>query len=401
MRLGTKIFTGGMLFFVMLIGGCLFTMRGCLSKYDERFALPPVLYFEKNGNSFAISLVKFSKTTSSSQRGGFTSRSYDYLYFIQKNNAVTGEKLLSRKIDVPDRLKYYPEEMLGASANRAWIFLDELMAFDAETLEKIADKKSIEAKNPALKGWLPDERRYYQFDNSDSSISFTAKNGAKWTLNTTTLIASPKEEIGKAITDHNKSAYVRKLERMQEMNINFNEMIINQDTINKKWLGIYSKNEMAELREAVSLTTAYKTDSRRQIFYGSYNNVKENNAVIDKANLINLNTSAWFLDGGFLLDKQTAKPIWLTNPEACLVIYKNEIGREAKLMLCRVAANGKILWQLDTGLRNWIDWSYTGNRLFISGNNKSSDNNRCSIFLSVNLDSGIISSYDYFADSKL
>jgi len=395
-----KIFAGGLLFIVLLIGGCLFTLRGCLSKYDERFALPPVLYFEKNGQTIAVSLVKFSKTTSYTSKGGFTSKSFDHSYYIQKNNAVTGEKLLSEEIDVPGRLKHYPEEVLGAAANRAWIFLDELMAFDAETLQKVADKKIIEEKNPALKGSLPEEQRYYQFNNIDNTIEFTAKDGAKWVLNTATLMATLKEENDKEAIDDKLNEGMRKLKRMQEKNISFNEMIINQDTVNAQWWGMYSTSEIKKLNESVSLGTVYTQNSRRQFFTGRYSSPRENSFIINKENLNNINATAYFLDGGFLLNKQTAKPIWLINPDSRLVIYKNEIGHEAKLMLCRITTDGKIQWQLNTGLRNWVDWYYKDDYLFITGNNKSSDNNRCSILLSINLQTGIATTHNYFSDDN-
>jgi hypothetical protein len=400
MRTITKIFTAGVLFIGLLITGFMFLLRGCLSKYDERYAYPPVLYFNNNGNETAVSLVNFSKTTSYTQHGGFTSKSFDHEYFIQSNDAITGEKVLTKPIEGHSIIKHFPVTVMGASNNKAWIFIDELMAFDAVTLEKVVDRKKIEEKNPVLKDQLPDESRYYQFNDEDKNIGFTARDGARWVLNTTTLSATPKEENKKTAAIHIALEWTRKLERLQEMNISFNEMIINQDTVNKQWMGLYSADEITVLNERVSLGPVYTQDSRRQLFTGTYNSPREHDFLIDKTGLINVNASAWFLDGGFLLNKQTAKPIWLSNPFGCLVVYKSEVGQEARLVLCRLCANGKVQWKYNTGLRNFIDWEYAGNKLFISGNDKSSDNNRCSLLLTVDLNSGTVNSYDYYSDQQ-
>ena len=179
----------------LFIAGLLFLIRGCLSKYDERSAIPVSLYFEKKGKGIIFSLVKFEKTTSYQQDGGFINKSVNTSYFIQSNDAVTAQKLSDKKIKEHSDIKYHPVEMMGAAHGQAWIFMGELMAFDPFSLEKKADAKIIQEKNPQLKDRLPFERRFYVFDRNDSNIHITAADGSRWELNTTTLIASAEEPL--------------------------------------------------------------------------------------------------------------------------------------------------------------------------------------------------------------
>ena len=42
---------GGAIVIIAIVAGFIFLLRGCLSGYDERSAITPVLYFEKDGKA--------------------------------------------------------------------------------------------------------------------------------------------------------------------------------------------------------------------------------------------------------------------------------------------------------------------------------------------------------------
>lgn len=169
----------------------IFGLRSCLSKYDERSALPPALYFKKDSSSVLVSLVKFSKTNSYSESQGMIRKSVTNYYYIQNNDAVTGAKISS--VEIGDEIKHFPEKMLGTDGRNAWVFLNELLAFDAFSLQKVADIEIIEAKNPSLSGMMPLESNYYKFDDQLQAIIFTSNDGKEWLLDSKTLIAKPYE----------------------------------------------------------------------------------------------------------------------------------------------------------------------------------------------------------------
>jgi len=115
----------------LIITGFVIGIRSCLSKYDEHSALPPVLYFKNDSIAILFSLVKFSKTTSYSTKGGFTNKSISNHYYSQTNSALTGEKIAASEIEEVKAIKHFPEVVMGAAGNNAWIFLNGLMAIDA------------------------------------------------------------------------------------------------------------------------------------------------------------------------------------------------------------------------------------------------------------------------------
>ncbi|MBK8520677.1 MAG: hypothetical protein IPL54_07245 [Chitinophagaceae bacterium] len=83
---------------------------------------------------------------------------------------------------------------MGTGNGNAWVFIGELLAFDPFTLEKTADREMIEAKNPQLKGKMPGEKNYYEYNDANDEILITATDGMKYTLSTTSLLATAIDE---------------------------------------------------------------------------------------------------------------------------------------------------------------------------------------------------------------
>src|SRR5688572_5521718 len=111
-----------------IVFGIIYLIRGCLSQFDERSALPRILYFKKDNQAVIFTLVKFEKATSYSRKGGMVQKSVSTNYSVQVNDAITGNKLKDRKIKHHSDIKIYPIEVMGASKNAAWAFIGEPMA---------------------------------------------------------------------------------------------------------------------------------------------------------------------------------------------------------------------------------------------------------------------------------
>ena len=52
---------GGAIVIIAIVAGFIFLLRGCLSGYDERSAITPVLYFEKDGKAVVFSIVEYGE----------------------------------------------------------------------------------------------------------------------------------------------------------------------------------------------------------------------------------------------------------------------------------------------------------------------------------------------------
>jgi hypothetical protein len=187
---------GGAIVIIAIVAGFIFLLRGCLSRYDERSVITPALYFEKDGKSVIFTVVEYGKATSYKSGPSGTYKNMSVNYFIQSNDATTAALIGNKKIKHSSDITFRPITIMGDGNNKAWVFLGELLAFDPFTLEKIADKKIIEAKNPQLKGKMPDEERYYEYNHISNAILITATDGMKFLLSTTDLKAVAIDEVG-------------------------------------------------------------------------------------------------------------------------------------------------------------------------------------------------------------
>lgn len=251
------------LLILLIIGGFIvgfiFLLRGCLSKYDERSAQGPIIYVKKGDKSVVVAIVKFEKTQSYSQKGNFISKSVSTTYYLQSNDAVTGKKLIEKKLKHHSDISHYPVEVIGEKDGRIWVFVGEPMAFDAFTLDEIANIKILEDKNSALRGKLPQERRFYVFDHDSGNIIITATDGTLWELDNNTLLMASTEDDGKATT---KSLQTKNLEKQ----IRQNDSLIVQLTREKlqKPLQQFSRKEITPAQHRKIVEGFY--DQRTQLY---------------------------------------------------------------------------------------------------------------------------------------
>ena len=459
-----KIITSTLLLIIISIGGCMFLMRGCLAKYDERCALPPVMYFEKDGRQVLIAIVKYDKAVSYYRNGGHTSKSVSTTYYLQSNDAITGAKIGQQKIKDHSDIKEYPVETLGAANQLAWIFAGELMAYDPFTLEKKADREILEAKNPLLKGRLPKERQYYRFNSIDGTITVTVNDGSKWRLNTTSMLAvastgeEDEEPFETAIAKANEQVEQVKKEidssanawqqqqnnpSLRQANYKRRELLYKkQDSLNKVKYSIQNLQQKAKERnraienfQNMRLGESYSQikvncDTANGFFYGIYAPdefkklyerfdyrseydetsrrifltttiiTKDDNLLFDKEHASWPNQSQTFLHGGFLLDKKTGMPIRLANDR--LVIHKTQIGKDGLIQVSRIDPTGNVFWTTNTKLSEWIDWFVTADHLYIFGkNNEALTTSDCNVLLIIDLTTGKANAFDYFTDKTI
>lgn len=466
---------GGAIVIIGLIAGFIFLLRGCLAGYDERSAMAPALYFEKDGKSVVFTIIEYGKATSYSSGPRGTYKSMSTNYFIQANDAVTAELISNKKIIHNSDIKFHPVKVMGAANGKAWVFVNELQAYDPFTLEKIADRSIIEAKNPELKGKMPDEERYYKFDRLSNSILITASDGMKYLLSTADLKAAaaddnvisknPLEAKIKALKKQadayqeqyragydryrafNKlysekkisyAAYAdssknfrssqdslskwrdnvqaelrdldnlgdadRDLERLIEnlagTNKSYSSICTAVDTFQGKWYGLLSAADLEKPEDRFRYRPVYNETARNK-FYSATVSIKDpaKKAVeLLIAAPQNLN-EAVYLQGGFLSNKETGLPIHLTNDDGFIVSYKEKVGNTGNIILARVGLDGNAKWSVNTMLTGFVDWTYTGTKLIILGNdNKEISSSDANLLMIIDLQTGKVVKHDYFTN---
>lgn len=458
----------------LIIAGFIFLLRGCLSRYDERFAKSPVLLVENKGEQRLVSLVEFQRAVNYSRNGGMVRKSVRVTFYLQTHDVQTGAVTGSVKIKKGKAIKQYPVELIAAAGPHAWLFAGELMAFDAFTLEKKADIALLEKQNPALTGLFPAERRYYIYRPGDRDIHFTSTDGRGWKLDLVSLKAtessedpglSPAEQaverLRKAVQanrdaqdslyqqksyrpaqayragqldaatyralqasymeerdelskerdslytalqqaeKHNRESadLGRKKEQLQSGNTGFDQLRVNQDTMAGQWWGLYTAAELEKADGRFEWQSAYGETARRQLYFAPLSLNREGEPAIVRGSARPAPLRSSYLQGGFLLDKNTALPVRLAGGE-WLIIHRDKLGREGSIQVSRVSGNaGTDKWTVNSGLAEWGDWILTAQSLLILGSRhpelSAGENNR---LLVINLSSGKTAVYDYFSD---
>jgi hypothetical protein len=459
---------------VALVAGFIFLLRGCLAAYDERSAQPPVLCFEKDGKAVVVAIVKYEEATSYKSNGGSTTKTVSTTYYLQINDAVTGQKINSKKIKDYEDVKNFPIGMLGKGNGKAWLFLGEPMAFDPFTLEKVADKKIIEEKNPSLKGKMPEQANFYKYNSATDELVITATDGLKYSLSTATLLATPVDDDDiaqsplqakikafqkeqKYYADLNESYYdkfraynkllndkqisyntyldstkyfnrqndkiaaiidslngsihdiealkrmdddrIRSIEHLAGVNVSYSNICSDADTMNGKWYGLKTAADLEDFYNHFEHRSP-NTETARNKFYTATIAVKDPGK---KAELVvgepEKVSDAIFLQGGFLLDKETALPVHLKDGDGFIVCYKEKVGYEGNIILARIDLQGNVKWTVNTNANRLADWTYTGRSLIVlTTDNKELSSDDANVLSIINSQTGQVSVYDYFTD---
>jgi hypothetical protein len=223
-----------------------------------------------------------------------------------------------------------------------------------------------------MAGFNDEQSRLYKKRDSLHSLVNSAKN-----------MASKREDIRRRVLSLN-----------ERTNIHFSQLKVNGDTANGRWYGLYSEKEREGASDHFNYQSLYNETARRKFYTGEYSLNSSGYPIIKNAHLLN-NESDYFLDGGFLLDKRTGLPLKPDKDRQFLVIYKDRIGNEGNIQLAR-ANQGIIMWKVDTQLREWADYHYTGNQLLIMGtDDKNLGSDECNVLWCIDLNTGKAAKYHF------
>ncbi len=456
----------------LLVVGFIYLLRGCLATYDERTAISRPVYFEKNQQTIVLSLVKYFKTNYYSSGGGMTRKSGSTTYYLQTNDASTGKKIMIKEIKGHSDIKNYPVKMMGKVGQLAWFFVNEPMAFNAFTLEKFADKKIIEEKNPVLRGKMPDQEQYYQFNSLSQTLQVTLTDGSKYSIDANNLNATVLDEEAdlkltqakalkaleaqetyygdlarenynnirsydrlynnrqmkqaayqdslrnfekrnnqyRAIADsirmvkrnieeraNQSNEQMEALKDLQEdTHLSYTNTIVDVDTFQGSWYGLKTTAALEKIDDRFRYNHVYGETDRNKLYSAPY--TIENNPSKFKIGTTLALSERVYLQGGFLLNKETAIPIHLTAP-GFIICFKEKIGNEGNCMLASVNLQGQEKWSVNCGFKEINDWIYTGQYLIVYGtDNKELSSGENNVMLSIDIKSGKQVTYDFFTD---
>lgn len=190
----------------------------------------------------------------------------------------------------------------------------------------------------------------------------------------------------------------RNLENLRDGNPDYSRIRINQDTLNGIWYGLYSPGELQKLNSRLQYHSENDETARRQLYLSTCTETRPGTFETDKAAMTAAPSQNSFLHGGFLLDKKTALPIHIEGP-SFIIVHKDQIGREASILISRLSADGKKEWTFNTGLTGWADWFYNGKQLIIMGtDNKNLSSGQVNVLLCLDISTGKAFRYDYYSN---
>lgn len=243
--------------------------------------------------------------------------------------------------------------ILGAQAGVLWL-LDgkQLVGLNLSDGARAFDATSLEAANPALKGLMPNEERYYRFDGT--GLTFTAADGRLWRLTGDGAKTAPGTEppdsyVERAKLDANAAAGVFVPANTAGGNATW--AFYGQGVmIGQRWLGVMHERQLETAPRGSIGVVSYEQTPRLRLW--SARVVQEKTFFGPRPKLIDfapLPEGPEFLLPGLLTRNDLHDtPIFSLKPDSVFVLHRDRLGDGSRLKVSKVAGpGGKVLWTAD------------------------------------------------------
>jgi hypothetical protein len=257
-------------------------------------------------------------------------------------DAVTAKPQWRRRVQAERNGAMAGRSILGAQGNTLWLLLPRgLLAVSLSDGTTEADGDRIESQNPQLKGLLPKDSRYFQFDAL--GLKITAADGREWRLDPATFQARKVEtDTFQARQDISHAAYFT-----PNHTSSFQKRGLHMPG---HWLGLLTDQEMEKFHPETA-NEGVSGEVRRRLwhaktgeaknFFGKYTTYSEFKPL-----------GGEFLMPGLLTIRDSGgeqRVLWIRDPDSVFLLHRDRLGEEGRWRLARVAGpEGRLLW--DVGL---------------------------------------------------
>ncbi len=329
-----------------------------------------------------------------------------------KNPALKGKLSIERRHYEYDH--HYGIKLLATDGTPYLLNTSTLIATVAEEEEKDpgkARKKELDKQMDLIRklndsnysrfrnaNKLYSERKISQAAYQDSSDRFT---------NERTVISKMEDSL--RILVQNRDEEMDAIRDQQQLKNNlggsmsFSQIKANMDSFHSKWYGLLTNEELEKLWDQFDYRRIYGDADRNKLYTASLT-VKDPSKKFSKWVIGEERqkvSDAVFLQGGFLVDIDTGKPIHLSGPDAFLIVLKEQVGNEGKIILTRVGIDGKQSWNVNTGLKEFAYWTIFRQRIYIFGtDNKELSSGEINVLHIIDLTNGNRVTHDYFRDKN-
>ncbi len=239
-------------------------------------------------------------------------------------------------------------QFLGVDGNAVWLLLhDKLVALSASDGSVIAPVGRVEEGNPELKGMMPKEARYFQFDHR--GLCITGADARMWRVDPVTFKVT---EVVPVPQPPKEGAF-----RPEFITPGGNGLhLVRGLDMTTSWIGLLTDEEAKAFEE--SNTSAWLTEEVRRRVWGAQVSVGKGDFgdIRDYTELKPLPEAPEFLDAGLLREYSQAQQLpalWVTDPASVFILHRERLGEAGKLRLARVSGPvGKVEWEAPLPLTN-------------------------------------------------
>lgn len=290
------------------------------------------------------------------QRTGFTwgrnSRRGSERYFVHEIwsfDAATAQPLWHRRLPLPRQST--SAAPLGSDDGLLWLHANTgLLGVSTRDGAVVADHAAIEAKNPALRGLLPTEQRWYQLDRG---LVFTAADARIHRLDARSLRALQIENVD-AEPQWDEDTQPVAYWTPTATYVFQKGGLVRGD----QWFGLLAPEEAEVYRTRESLPSdRASSDKRVRLYRAQTREVSNEPANWPKdfggdwgkrkvmSGLAPLPVKTDYLDGGLLSGgSSNSPPLRASDPDSLLILHRDRLGEAGKLQITRVDFAGNQIW---------------------------------------------------------
>ena len=260
--------------------------------------------------------------------------------------------------------------IFGQDGDTVWLFVnDEPVAVSNRDGSVLADRATLEQRNPALRDLIPTDLDFYAYDDG---LVFIAADARRWRVHGADFRAQPYT----APSDD----YFRNVQFMAtRWNGGYHtpDFLARQATVDGRWLGFYSEKEAADAGNDEFGDHFGKPDivwhegaqARRTFWTACIGKTREfTEGMHDRLfDVTRVAGAPEFLEAGWLVRAGTRQPLRLQGPDGFLVMHRTRLGEDGRLAITRLDDALKPLWTTKLPFHDLRNRFEVGNRLLLYG----------------------------------
>jgi hypothetical protein len=293
-----------------------------------------------------------------------------------------------------------------------WLFLnDGPVAVSSKDGSTLADRSTIEQRNPGLRDLIPKDLDFYAYDDGLVIIAADARRFR---------IRAPDYKAEPYVAPNDE--YFRNVQFMATRwngGYHTRDFLVRQMMLGDRWIGFFNEKEAADAGDdgfGDKIATGepgsnpdrvyYETSQARRTFWsGRIGKTKEfSEGTHDRLfDVTRIPDAPEFLEAGLLAQQGTKHPLRLQNPDGFIVLHRTRLGEEGRLALTRLDENFKAQWTATLPFHDLLNRYESSGHLLLYGTVQQTEQGVTGTsehLVALNLADGKMQSWNVPAESR-